>query len=86
MRCGGQGHHGGAPERHHGHGGGCGCGSTHGRHHAHGSGCGCGAGFGFGACFATRDEKVSWLEQYLESLQQEVQAVEERIAKLREEA
>ena len=78
MRCGHQGYHGGR----HGHGHDCGCG--HG-HHGHGkSDCGC-HGIRFGPCFATQEEKISWLQQYLEGLQQEVQAVEERITKLQEE-
>lgn len=59
--------------------------SRHGRHH--GSDCGCGThGWGHCACFATREEKASWLEQYLEGLREEAGAVEERIAKLKEEA
>ena len=79
MCCGNKGHHGGR----HGHGGDCGCG--HGHHGHHGDDCGCGKGFRFGPCFATREEKVSWLAQYLEELQEEARAVEERIAKLKEE-
>jgi hypothetical protein len=69
MCCGHRGHHGGR----HGHG------------HGRGGDCGCGKGFRFGPCFATGEEKISWLEQYLEGLQEEIQAVEERIAKLKEE-
>ena len=66
----------------------CGHRGHHGGRHGHGRGgdCGCGAGgFRFGPCFATQEEKISWLEQYLEGLQKEVQAVEVRIAKLKEE-
>ena len=70
MGCGHKGHHGGR----HGHG------------HGHGGHWGCGAGgFRFGPCFATGEEKISWLEQYLGELQEEAKAVEERIAKLKEE-
>jgi hypothetical protein len=79
MRCGNQGHHG----RHgHGHSGNCGCG--HGHHGSHKSDCGCHS-FQFGPCFATQEEKIAWLEQYLEGLQKEAATVEERIAKLKEE-
>lgn len=39
-----------------------------------------------GMCFSTREEKTSWLEEYLEGLRQEVAAVEERLAKLKAEA
>jgi len=65
----------------------CGHKGHHGGRHGHGHGgdCGCGRGFRFGPCFATREEKVSWLEQYLQELQEEAKAVEERIAKLKEE-
>jgi hypothetical protein len=38
-----------------------------------------------GSCFATSEEKVSWLEQCLESLQAEAKAVEERITALKAE-
>ena len=68
----------------------CESGSHHGgwhRGHRHGDSCGCGCGghFRFGPRFWTREEKIAWLEQYLEGLQEETQAVEERIAKLRGE-
>ena len=85
MCCGGRGQHGSAHGRHHGHNAECGCGSAHGRHHGRGSDCGCGAITRFGACFATRDEKVAWLEQYLQDLQAEAKAVEERLAVLQGE-
>ena len=81
MGCGSKAHHPGGHGS--GHWGG------HGRGHGRPHGCDCGchtAGFRFGHCFATREEKVSWLERYLEGLQEEAQAVEERIAKLKEEA
>ena len=41
--------------------------------------------FGFGPCFSSRDEKITWLERVLEGLQEEAKAVEERIAELRAE-
>jgi hypothetical protein len=57
----------------------CGTGSHH-------SGfCGCGGYSPFGRCFLTKEEKTAWLERYLESLQAEAKAVEERIAALKEE-
>ena len=64
----GYGHHGGSFQ--------CGC-------HRHGCSCGCGGHFRFGACFMSQEEKVAQLEQYLEGLQEEAKAVEERIAALR---
>jgi hypothetical protein len=68
----------------------CESGSHHGgwhRGHGHGDSCGCGCeGHSrFGPRFWTKDEKIAWLEQYLEGLQEEAQAVEERIAKLKGE-
>jgi hypothetical protein len=82
--CEHRGHHG----HRHGHHHGSDCGCHHGGRHGHHRGCDCGChstGFRFGACFATQEEKVAWLEQYLEGLQEEAKAVEERIAKLKEE-
>jgi hypothetical protein len=38
-----------------------------------------------GLCFWTEKEKIVWLERYLEGLQEEVKAVEERITALKEE-
>lgn len=46
----------------------CGCGGNH-RH--------------FGPSFWSKDEKITWLEQYLEDLQAEVKFIEERIATLK---
>ena len=57
----------------------CGCGQGH-----HGGSCGCGCGGGFGRRFLTKEEKVAGLQEYLENLQKEAQAVEERIAALQE--
>ena len=54
-----------------------------GRHH--GGSCDCGGPFHFGRRFWTKDEKTAWLEQYLEELRQEAQAVEERIAAMKGE-
>jgi hypothetical protein len=47
--------------------------------------CGCGGHSHFRRCFLAKAEKAAWLEQYLESLQAEAKAVEERIAALKEE-
>jgi hypothetical protein len=56
-----------------------------GHHHGHWGGSCCCERSGFGAGFWTKEEKIAWLEQYLESLQDEAKAVEERIAALKEE-
>jgi hypothetical protein len=63
------------------------CESEHhrgGKRRGHHHGCCCGHS-GFGPCFWTKEEKVAWLEQYLEGLREEVKAVEERIAALKGE-
>jgi hypothetical protein len=60
----------------------CGCGRGH---HGGSCGCGCGCGGGFGRRFLTKEEKIAGLQEYLESLQKEAQAVEERIAELKGE-
>jgi hypothetical protein len=66
---------------HHGHGHRhCGCGQGH-----HDGSCGCGGSGGFGRRFLTKEEKIAGLEEYLENLQKEAQAVEERIAGLKGE-
>jgi hypothetical protein len=70
MCCESKGHHGGK----HGH-----------RGHHHGGSCCCGGHSCSGPAFWTRAEKVAWLEQVLEGLREEVQAVEERIAALKGE-
>jgi hypothetical protein len=72
MHCETRSHHGHG--RHH-----CSCGQDH-----HGSSCGCGYGGGFGRRFLTKEEKIAELQEYLESLQKEAQAVQEHIAKLQE--
>lgn len=65
----------------------CGCG--HGSYHSHVGWCGCvpaawGPGFPFGRRFPTREERIAWLEEYLKALQAEVEAVQKRIAELKE--
>ncbi len=79
-----QGHHhgqgccGGA---HHGHEGESGCGHDHGGEHeccGHGEG-----GQGFQRRFRSKEELIVQLEEYRTALQQELKAVEERIANLR---
>lgn len=72
MCCETKSHHGRG--RHH-----CGCDQAH-----HGGSCGCGCGGGFRR-FLTKEEKIAGLQEYLESLQKEAQAVEDRIAALRGE-
>jgi hypothetical protein len=56
----------------------------------HGHGCCCaeayaghGPGRRFHRRFATRAERIAWLEEYLQDLQAEVKAVEEHIAKMK---
>ena len=68
MNCGHATHH---------HGGYCGCGRP--RHH-HGGACGCGTNFHARRRFCTKEEKVARLQQYLEGLENEAQAVREQIA------
>jgi hypothetical protein len=72
MHCETRSHH--RHERRH-----CGCGQGH---HGGSCGCGCGCGGGFGRRFLTKEEKIAGLQEYLESLQKEAQAVKERIAEL----
>jgi hypothetical protein len=55
------------------------------RGHHRGGSCCCGGHSCLGPGFWTRAEKVAWLEQVLEGLREEVQAVEERIAALKGE-
>lgn len=42
-----------------------------------------GPGFRFGRRFATRQERITRLEEYLKELQAEVKAVQERIAEMK---
>jgi hypothetical protein len=66
----------------------CGTGSHHSvwqwAHH-HSDLCACGVPFHCGPRFLTKEEKAAWLKQHLESLQEQVKAVEERIAEIKEE-
>lgn len=89
-------HHHGNHHRHHGsHHGGCQCDDDHGqcrcRDHHGSADCCCGErrhhreGH-FHRRYFTREEKIAELEGYLEDLQAEIQAVEERLADLKEEA
>jgi len=54
-------------------------------HRHHGNVCGCGEHSHFGPDFWTKEEKIAWLEGCLESLREEVEAVEERVAAIRGE-
>ena len=54
-------------------------------HRHHGNACGCGEHSHFGPDFWTKEEKIAWLEGCLESLREEVEAVEERVAAIRGE-
>ncbi len=66
----------------------CGHGDCHG-HHGHGGECCCGpevqgpAFFPFRRRFLTREERIAWLEGYLEELRAEVKAVEEYLARMK---
>ena len=53
--------------------------------HHYGGFCACCGPTHGGPCFATKEERVSWLEEYLRGLQEEAKAVEERIAALKKE-
>jgi hypothetical protein len=53
--------------------------------HGHGVSCGCGCACHAGSRIPTREETVGRLERYLAHLQGEAQAVEERLAALRDE-
>ncbi len=78
--CGGEGH---GPRRGQGHGPMHGPGGHHG-HHGGECECGCGGeGRGFHRRFATREERIAHLQEYLNELRAEAQAVEEHIAELR---
>ena len=65
------------------------CCGTHGHHtgkhwgHHYAAQCACGGPARFGRCFPTGDETIAWLEQYLDSLRQEVKGVEEHIANMK---
>jgi hypothetical protein len=51
----------------------------------HGESCGCHESRSWPRRFWTQKEKISYLEQYVEELREEVKAVEEHIAALTEE-
>lgn len=53
--------------------------------HRHGGSCACGGQSYFGPAFWTQEEKVTWLEEYLAGLQEEVKTVKERIAVIKAE-
>ena len=55
------------------------------RHHHRDSSCCCGGNSYSGPSFWTRAEKIAKLEQYLEKLHEEAEAVKERIAALKGE-
>jgi hypothetical protein len=76
--CGNEGHgHRHGHHRHHG----CECGESC---DCRGGDCQCGSGNGgFRRRYQTRTEQISELEEYLNELKAEVQAVEERLADLR---
>ena len=56
-----------------------------GRHwgHHHRGRCACGCESGLGAAFWSEKEKIAWLEESLEGLQEQVKAVQDRISALK---
>ena len=82
MACGHERQHGGGHRRHHREDS-CACGGHRG-HHC-GDSCTCGGHSCSGPSFWTKEEKIAWLERHLEDLQEQVQAVQERIAALKGE-
>ena len=60
-------------------------GPAHGPAGGRGALCGCGCGSHAWRRFQTREETVGRLERYLQDLQKEAQAVEERLAALKAE-
>lgn len=70
-------HEGPMAGRHGGMGEGCGCGCQGGMH-----GPGMGMGMGFHRRFVTAEERKARLEEYLQALKAETQAVEEELKKL----
>jgi len=50
-----------------------------------GSSCDCGGPFHFARRFCTKEERIACLEEYLENLQAEGRAVEERIAEMKKD-
>ncbi len=66
----------------------CGSESHHGggqRCHHHGGSCACDGRADIGPCFWTKQEKIAWLEEYLEDLQAEAKSINERISALKGE-
>ncbi len=57
----------------------------HAKHHRCATARCCKSGHSFKRRFFTREERIAWLEEYLEELQAEAEAVEERIANMKEE-
>jgi hypothetical protein len=53
--------------------------------HHHVGHCSCGTPFHLGHICCTKEQQVAWLERYVEGLQAQVKAIEERIAELKEE-
>lgn len=53
--------------------------------HPMGGCCGMGPGIGFRRRFMSREERIAQLEAYLADLQAEAKAVQERLAKLRQQ-
>ncbi len=73
---------------HHGHAGGRTMCHEHPGHHGHARGCCCQGGgwepdFPFRRRFPTRAERIARLEEYLQELQAEVQAVQEHLAEMK---
>ena len=73
---------------HHGHAEGRTMCHEHPGHHGHAGGCCCegrgwGPDFPFRRRFPTRAERIARLEEYLQELQAEVQAVQERLAEMK---
>jgi hypothetical protein len=64
----------------------------HDNHHGGGHGgphlgrpCACGGHADIGPCFWTKKEKIAYLEEYLDDLQNKMKSIEECIAALKEE-
>ena len=63
----------------------CGTETHHAWGHHHGGFCGCGVPSHCGPRFMTKEQKIARLEEYLEGLREEANAVEEHIAEMKEE-
>ncbi|MBC7257007.1 MAG: hypothetical protein H5T66_12985 [Chloroflexi bacterium] len=65
----------------------CHCGHPHGFHHVRWEwGCHGEGHMFFRRRFISREERIAWLERYLEALRQEMKAVEEHLADLKAKA